>query len=205
MNDVHVDIVPIAELREPLREIGHRGIDRAADQKLRVRGARGAANDIDDGALRRLQQWPEQPGEPHAAEEFQRKAVEPDGIGQIEEGSRARGARIVDEHVAAPESFLDPFEQPFAGLQGAQIASDRERFRPFRRDRFGGGGQIGLGRGSEHGLGAFARECERNAAADAAAPARDDDDLPLEFFRHFPFSIVARASLLSLGMMRKRP
>ena len=56
--------------------------------------------------------------------------------------------------------------------------------------------QIWLGRRSKHGLRAFAREGCGNAAAYAAAAARDDHDLALEFFRHLrPPYLPALASL----------
>src|SRR3989454_5671747 len=109
-------------------------------------GVRAAPpDDVDDASLRSLQQRPEQPGEPHAAEELQREAVEPDRIGQVQERARARRARVVDEHVATMEALVDALEQLLARLELAQIAGDGERLRPLRRDRLGGGGEILLG------------------------------------------------------------
>ena len=192
VNDVDVDIIAIAELRQALGKVGHRRIDRAADQEFGIRGARGASDDIDDASLRSLQQRPEQAGEPHAAEEFQREAVEPDRIGQFQERARARCARVVDEHVATLEALVDALEQLLARLELAQIAGDRERLRPLGRDRLGGGGEILLGGGGEHGLRTLARERERDAAADPAARPRNDDDLAVELTSHIPSSMLAR-------------
>src|SRR5262244_3396397 len=192
MNDVDVDVIAIAELGEPLGKVSHRRIDRAADQEFGIGGACGAPDDVDDAPLRSLQQRPEQPGEPHATEELQREAVEPDRIGQLQERARARRARIVDEHIATLEAFVDAAEQLLARLELAQIAGDGERLRPLRRDRLGGGGEILLGGGGEHGLRTLARERERDAAAYTAARPRNDDDLAVELTRHIPSSMLAR-------------
>src|SRR5215472_10372395 len=123
MNDVDVDVIAIAELRQALGKVGDRRVDRAADQKFGIGGACGAPDDVDDASLRSLQHRPEQPGEPHAAEELQREAVEPDRIGQIQERARARRARVVDEHVATLEAFVDAAEQLLARLELAQTAA----------------------------------------------------------------------------------
>ncbi len=48
MDDVDVDVVAVAERGEALGEIGEGRVDRAADQEVRSRRARGAADDIDD-------------------------------------------------------------------------------------------------------------------------------------------------------------
>src|SRR5262249_58564822 len=143
--------------------------------------------------LRSLQQRPEQPGEPHATEELQGEAVEPDRIGQFQKRARARRARIIDEHIATLEAFVDTAKQLLARLELAQIAGDDERLRPLGRDRLGGGGEILLGGGREHGLRALARECERDAAADSAAPPRNDDDLALALPTPVPSSILSRS------------
>jgi hypothetical protein len=79
-----------------------------------------------------------------------------------------------------------------ARLELAQIAGDGKRLRPLRSDRLGGGNEILLGRGGQHGLRTLARECERDAAADPAARPRNDDDLAVELTRHVPSSMLAR-------------
>src|SRR6516225_1574671 len=136
MNDVDVDVIAIAEFGEALGKVGDRRIDRAADQEFGIGGACGAPDDVDDASLRSLQQRPEQPGEPHATEELQREALEPDRVGQIQERARARRARIVDEHVATLEALVDALEQLLARLELAQIAGDGERLRrDFARRR----------------------------------------------------------------------
>src|SRR5262249_4068659 len=125
------------------------------------------------------------------AEEFQREAVQPDRIGQFQERARAGRARVVDEHVTTLEAFVHAAEQLFARLELAQIAGDGERLRPLRRDRLGGGGEILLGGGGEHGLRTLARERQRDAAADTAARPRNDDGLAVELTRHLPSSMLA--------------
>ena len=142
MNGVHVDVVAVAELRQALGKVGHRGIDRAANQEFGIGGARGAPDDVDHAAVGGLQQRPEQSGEPHAAEEFQRITLEPHGIGQIDECPRARRARIVDQYVATLEAFVDPLEQLLAGRERAQIAGDGEGLRSLRGNRLGGDREI---------------------------------------------------------------
>ena len=52
MDDVDIDVVAVAERGEALGEIRHRRVDRAADQEIRPRRARGAADDVDDVAVR---------------------------------------------------------------------------------------------------------------------------------------------------------
>src|SRR6476619_7898959 len=42
VNDVHVDVVAIAELGQAFGKVGHGGIARAANKELGIRGARGA-------------------------------------------------------------------------------------------------------------------------------------------------------------------
>src|SRR6476620_297289 len=70
MNDVDVDAVLLALLRQRLGEIAHRGVDRSTDRKIGAGRARRAAADVDDNAVRRLQHRPERAAHPHAAEQF---------------------------------------------------------------------------------------------------------------------------------------
>src|SRR5581483_10308663 len=60
MNDIDVYVVLVAERGEAFGEIRECRIDRAADQKIRPRRARGAADDVDDRAVGGLEQRPEQ-------------------------------------------------------------------------------------------------------------------------------------------------
>src|SRR5262249_62209952 len=93
---------------------------------------------------------------------------------------------------------LETLPPPF-GL--AQPAGARRRRGPPRRHCLGGSREIGLGRGGERGLRPFAGEGERDAAADAAAAARDDHDLVLEFARHSdPPCLAYRRVLLWRGL-----
>src|SRR5258707_8712888 len=191
MNDVDVDIIAITELRQALGKVT--AALTAPPIKNSASGVRAAPPTIlTTLPWRSLQQRPEQAREPHAAEEFQREAVEPDRIGQFQERARARCARVVDEHVATLEALVGALEQLLARLELAQIAGDGERRRPLRRDRLGGGGEILLGGGGQHGLRTHARECERDAAADPAGGPRNDDDHAVAVTSRFPYSLLAR-------------
>src|SRR5215470_16305250 len=98
---VDVHSVALAQAREPLGEVVHGRVDRAADQELRVGRARGSADDVDDVPVRALEHWPEQAAKANAAEELEREAVLPRLLGKSEERARTRGACRVDQDVAA--------------------------------------------------------------------------------------------------------
>ena len=185
MDDVDVDVVAVAQADEAFREIGEGGVDRATDQEFRPGRARRAADDVDDAAMRRLQERPEQPRHAHRAEELEREAVGPCLVGKRQEIAAARRARIVDEHVAAAEARVDLGMDLLAALERTQIGGDRHRRRPAGRgDDFRAFGQIGRVRCRQHRLRALAREGRSDGAADAAAAAGDDDDLAGEFVCH---------------------
>ena len=133
MDDVDIHAFAVAEPRQAFGEIRHRGIDRTTDQEIGIRRTRRAAHDIDHMTLGRAQQRPEQPGQAHRAEEFQRKAVEPRIVGQFDKISATRRAGIVDQHVAALETLADARKQPLAILDFRQIAVDGQRLRARRR------------------------------------------------------------------------
>src|SRR5438045_665795 len=77
MNDVDVDAVLLALLRQRLGKIAHRSVDRSADREIGAWRARRAAADVDDKAVRRLQHRPERAAHPHATEQLERIAVHP--------------------------------------------------------------------------------------------------------------------------------
>src|SRR5262245_26806429 len=204
MDGIDVHAVAHAEARQSFGEVGSRGIDGAADQNLGLDGARGAADDVDDVPFGGLEQRPEQTREPHRAEEFQRKAVEPELICKLSEIAGAGGAGIVDQHVATVKTLIDALEQLLAALELAQIAGHGHRLRPLGRHRLGGGGEVLFGRRSQHGLRAFPRKCLRDAAANTAASTRDDNDLVLELARHFrPPCLSNRGVLLWFARPRE--
>ena len=177
VDGVDVDAGALAEHREPLGEIGHRCVDRAADQEIGAGTSRGAADDVDDVALRRSQHRPEQPTEPHAGEEFEREAVLPDRVGEVDERARPCRARRIHENVAPPVTFGDGAEDRLAALDRSQISGDNGRPRGSgRRDLAGRPREIGRRCRGEHGLRAGLGEGGRNGASDAAAAAGDDDD-----------------------------
>src|SRR5262249_46574661 len=205
MDRIDVDTVAHTEPRQPLGEVRGRGIDRTADQELGLDRARRPADDVDDVAFRRLEQRPEQSGQPHCAKEFQGDPAEPELVGQPREIAGALGAGIVDEHGAAWDPLVNMPKQLLAARKRAQIAGDGERLRSRRADDLGGGGEIGLRRGGQYRLRAGTREGERDAAADAAAPSGYDDDLALELARHVePPCVAAVAVLLWPAMAREK-
>src|SRR6185312_12784315 len=136
MNDIHIHAVALAEIGEPFGKIRERPVDRAADQEILVRRACGAAHDIDDIPFRRFQHRPEQPREADGREEFQREAVMPFFVIEVEEVAGLGGARAVHERVAASETRRDEFEQSFAFFELLEIARAGE-----------GGGAAGLADG----------------------------------------------------------
>ena len=185
VNHVDVDVVAIAERREALGEIREGRIDRTADQKIRARRACGAADNINDVAVRFLQQRPERLREPHCAVKFQRKAVGPGVVRLFKKLAALGGAGIVDQYVAALEAIIDLGEDLLAALKRAQVAGDRHRRRGTRAgNRLRRFGEVRRIRRRQHGLRALAREGDRNRPADTAAAATDDDHFSFEFLRH---------------------
>ena len=176
MDHVDVHAVLLAEPGEPLGEIRHRGIDRAADRNS-ASGVRAAPPMmLTTWPSRFLQHRPEQFREPHAGEIFQREAVVERLVGQFEEIAAARRARIVHQHVAAPGLVLHEGVQRLAGLELFQIAREGERLRPGIADLGRGLVEILLRGCRQHGLRALARERSRDRLADAAAAAGHHND-----------------------------
>ena len=203
MDHVDVDAVAHAELGQSLRRIRQRRIDRAADGELGLRRARGAADDVDDVALRRLQHRPEQPREPDGGVILEREAVEERLVGQFQEIAGAGAPGVVHEDVAAAEFLFHLGGELLAVGKLAQVAGDGKRLKPHLRDHLRGGGKI-VGRGRrDHGLRALARERHRDPAPDAAAAAGDDRDLALKFSCHIHPSILAGFAISYLPGKRR--
>src|SRR4051812_19626770 len=106
MDAVDLHAVVLAAMRHRLAEGRAGGIDRAADSEGGFRLATAGPSDGDERAAPRLQQRPGRTREPHMAEEFERVAVLPIGIGELEEITTLGGAGIVDEHIKAAELAL---------------------------------------------------------------------------------------------------
>src|SRR4051812_42703304 len=157
-------------------------------------------------SLRRLQQRPEQPRQSHGREIFQRKPIKESIVGQFEKVAGARAARIVDEDIAAPETFRHAREDLLALLDVAQIARDNKRLRAQLGNLFGSRRQFVRRRRSKNTLRAFARERRSDTTAYAAAAAGDDHDLSLEFSRHGSLLIRIRlvASSLDISVKGRR-
>ena len=194
VDDIDVDVIPVAHRRETLGKIGEGGIDRTADQKFRARRPRRSTDDVDDAAMRVLQQRPEQPRQPHPAEEFQGKAIGPVGIWLIGKFAAFGGAGIVHQHIAAAEAGFHLIENLLAAVERAQIAGDGHRREAARGSNgFGGLCKVGGAGRRQHGLRALARERGGDCPANAAAAAGDDHDFTVEFLRHSPSPRVVRA------------
>ena len=143
MDDIDVDAVTFAELRQRLGEIAHRRIDRSADREIGAGRARRAAADIDDKTLRRLEQRPEQPAHAHAAEQFQRIAVEPGIVRQVDEIAGTGRARRADQNVAAVEFRPSPRRTPAGSRRAGAGPPRRQRRRPAGRgDGLARGGKV---------------------------------------------------------------
>src|SRR5205814_218406 len=76
----------------------------------------------------RLQQRPGLTGEPHMGEEFERKAVGPFGIGQLEEVAALGGAGVVDQDVEPPEFAAHRLDQQLFGAFLAEVEHRDPRF-----------------------------------------------------------------------------
>ena len=117
-------------------------------------------------------------------EEFQRVAVFPVGVGEIEEIAALGGAGIVDENVEPAELALDLFDQFCRRVLAAQV------------DHRDGGAAALLADGGcdlverllvaagQHHVAAFGRQRQRDAAADAAARSGHQRDLALQSQLH---------------------
>ena len=110
-------------------------------------------------------------------EEFQRVAVRPVGVGELEEIAAPGGAGVVDQDVEATEAALDLLDQTRRRLGLAKIERQAVRLAPERLDF----GRRRLehrlvGAGEEY-VAAFAGQRHRNAAADAAARSGHQRDL----------------------------
>ena len=113
-------------------------------------------------------------------EEFQRVAVFPIGVGEIEEIAALGGAGIVDENVEPAELALDLFDQFCRRVRAAQI------------DCRDGGAAALLADGGcdlverlfvaagQHHVAALGRQRQRDAAADAAARSGHQRDLAFQ-------------------------
>ena len=87
----------------------------AADGELGSRLAPAGAADGDERAAPLLEQRPGGAREPHMGEEFQRVAVLPIGVGELEEIAALGGAGIVDQNIERAELALAPARPAFAG------------------------------------------------------------------------------------------
>jgi hypothetical protein len=142
MDHVDVDAVLLALLRQRLGEVAHRGVDRSADREVGAGRARSPTADVDDETVGGLEQRPERPAHPHAAEQLERIAVHPGLVRQIDEVTGLGRAGRVHQDVAAAEFFFDGAEHLLDAFELAKVGGDGERRRPTGR-------ADGLGRGSQ--------------------------------------------------------
>src|SRR5262245_421075 len=156
MNDVDVDVIAIAELRQALGKIGHRRVDRAADQKFGIGSACGAPDDVDDASLRGLQQRPEQPGEPHATKNLSAKPSSQTASGN----SRNAPARVAP---ALLTSTSQRWKRSLTRLNNCSHASSLRRSPAT---------VSGCGPSAAIALAAAARFCSEEEASTVCAPSR---------------------------------
>ena len=121
MHAVDLHAVLLADVGEAFGEGRHRGIHRAADGELGLRLAAAGAADADERAAACLEQRPGLACEPHVAEEFQRVAVLPIGIGQLEEAAAPGGPGVVDQDVEVPELAAHRFDQRLLAALAPQV------------------------------------------------------------------------------------
>ena len=130
-----------------------------------------------DRAAPLLEQRPGGAGEPHMGEEFQRVAVFPIGVGEIEEIAALGGAGIVDENVEPAELALDLLDQFCRRVLAAQIddgdAGAAALLADGGRDLFE---RLFVAAGQHH-VAAFGRQRQRDATTDAAARSGHQRDL----------------------------
>src|SRR3954468_11894552 len=143
IDGVDLHAVGFADVGHGLAEGDAGGVHRAADGERRLRLLAADSGDADERALLRFQERPGLAGEPDVGEEFQRKAVGPFGVGQLEEVAALGGAGVVDEDVEPSEfaahrldqrlfgAFLAEVEHRDGGL--AALGLDRRRDRLKRR------------------------------------------------------------------------
>ena len=118
------------------------------------------------------------------AEEFQRVAVRPIGVGQGEKIAALGGAGIVDQNIERAEFAAHRRDQPFrrAGLAEIERGDGRAMSRLTNRRRdLVERRRVAAG---QHHVAAFGRERERDAAADAAARSGHQRDLAFQFEVH---------------------
>src|SRR5262249_33474082 len=130
MDDIHIDIVAIADGGESLGEIRKGRVHRPADQEVGSRRSCRRPDDVDDASVRRLEQRPEQPRQPHGREIFQSKSIGERIVRKFEKITTTRCTGIVDKDVAAFEFFVDCLEQLLAAGKRPQIPGNRHWGRP---------------------------------------------------------------------------
>ena len=121
----------------------------------------------------------------HVAHELELQALLPRLLAQRLEHAAGRGARVVDEDVDAAELALRAVhELPGIGL-ARQVRRDGEHLAAARAlDLLRGLLQRLVAPRADRHVAALARECRRDALADAFAPAGDAGDLALELQIH---------------------
>ena len=113
-------------------------------------------------------------------EEFQRVAVLPIGVGEIEEIAALGGAGIVDENIEAAELALDLLDQFRRRVLAAQIDCRDGGAPALLAD---GGGDLAerfFVAAGQHHVTAFGRQRQCDATADAAARSGHQRDLALQ-------------------------
>src|SRR5262249_36448598 len=123
--------------------------------------------------------------EPHMGEEFERVAVLPVGVGELEEIPALGGAGIIDEHIEAAELALHRLDECCGCALLAQVGVDDHGLAALAADRGRGLVEQSLIAPGEQEIAALIRKRLGDRAPDAAARAGHERDLSLQSKVHW--------------------
>jgi hypothetical protein len=133
-------------------------------------------------------------------EELERVTFRPIGLGERKKVAALGRAGIVDEDVEMAELALDRLDQRLGRGLLAQVEHADGGPAPLRSDRLGDLLERRHIAPGEHQVAAFGRECQGNAATDAAARSGHERDLALEAqFHPSPPASASDGDLIALA------
>jgi hypothetical protein len=201
MHRLDPDAVAQPQLSQRFGEVGDCGIDRAADHEIGARRLRRAADDVDHGPLRVLEQRPERARQPHVGVELERKAVFPGRIVELEEIAALGRAGIVDQDVEPAERMVERADGRLTALRRAQVGgADLDSPTARLMDRGGRLLQVACRTRDDQHIAPLLRQTLGAGAPDALAAARDQRDLAIQPQihhrppRYTPFAFIAASS-----------
>src|SRR3989441_269156 len=200
---VHGDPVGRQLLGDDARQRDHAHLGHAVGRHRRRRDGPGDRGDVDDPPRLPL----DEVGRDRLARQEDRLRVDREGavpvlLGIVGEGhpGRSRGPRVVDEDVDLTERLahavdhrLDVGGAGDVGLHGEDLAAQSLNLAGDLLSVQ----HLDVGDGD---IGAFARQCQRDATADPAATARHDRDLTVE-----PHEVPLEFPTISLGEVLMKP